>query len=82
LRKAFTRKRPYRCRSCGWRGWGVDSGPSFADAERRNAERAIAPEPPDLRASDVRPEERRGDVDLAALDAPSRSTTRDDEPSG
>jgi hypothetical protein len=35
-----------------------------------------------LRASDVRPEERRDDVDLAALDAPSRSTTRDDEPSG
>jgi hypothetical protein len=68
-RKKLTGKRPFRCMACGWRGWAVDVGPTFSDAERKAAERAIAPEPPNLQASFLaREPERSPDVNLQALD--------------
>jgi len=24
LRREFTEKRPFRCKACGWRGWGIE----------------------------------------------------------
>jgi hypothetical protein len=79
-RKAITGKRPFRCRSCGWRGWGVDSGPIFAEADCEAAARAVAPEPPDLTATALRREERHSDLDVTALDTPSHSRTSEEEP--
>ena len=70
MRKEITSKRPYRCTSCGWRGWGEESGPRFSDAEIEIAESVLASEPPDLKASNLARSERRRqeDVDLGALD--------------
>jgi hypothetical protein len=48
-RKEITEKRPFRCQGCGWRGWGVDSGPRPGEVERRVTPRFLAPEPPNLR---------------------------------
>jgi hypothetical protein len=68
-RKDITGKRPYRCRACGWRGWAIDSGPKFGDIEKELAERALAPEPPNLKGIVLSREESRGtDVSLAELD--------------
>jgi hypothetical protein len=69
-RQRVTGKRPYRCRSCSWRGWGVDRGTPPADDE------VVMPEPPNLVAIGLARRDRRQDVDLAALDA---STRHDDE---
>lgn len=30
LRRDFSRNRPYRCESCGWRGWGPETDPQFS----------------------------------------------------
>src|SRR5919202_4503356 len=46
-RKEITRKRPFRCRRCGWRGWAVDLGPTFS-RRMRAAARALATHPPNL----------------------------------
>ena len=68
-RKNVTGKRTFRCRACGWRGWGYDSGPVFSDAEREAAERALAPEPPNLKDTALsRVESVRKDIALAELD--------------
>ena len=69
-RKEITGKRPFRCRACGWRGWGLDSGPTFGESEKELAARALAPEPPNLKDTVLsRDESRRTDVSLADLDA-------------
>ena len=77
-RKSITGKRPFRCRACKWRGWGVDPGPVFTQAEIDQATRAIAPEPPNLKGTvlastrSVAPQ-----IDLNALDRTVGA--RDDE---
>ena len=71
-RKEITGKRPFRCGICGWRGWRPDVGPRFPDEARKLAERAMAPEPPNLTNTVLAAEPRRWDeVDLHALDLPA-----------
>jgi O-antigen ligase len=67
FRKQLTTKRLFRCRACGWRGWGVDTGPSFSDADRRLAERALAPEPLNLTGTEL-DRRRARDLDVESLD--------------
>ena len=68
-RKRLTGKRPFRCRACKWRGWGVDPGPTFTDAEIERAARAIAPEPPNLKGTVLAsPRSVAPHLDLNALD--------------
>lgn len=68
-RKEITGKRPYRCHACGWRGWGADMGPKFGDRERELAERALAPEPPNLKGTGLaRGEHEPNALDLNRLD--------------
>jgi predicted RNA-binding Zn-ribbon protein involved in translation (DUF1610 family) len=69
LRKEVTGKRPYRCHECGWRGWSIDLGPKFGDDELEVASRALAPDPPNLKGTDLARDERRDFVDLNQLDA-------------
>lgn len=47
-RKEVTGKRPFRCLACAWRGWGIESPPTFSEAEIRLALEVIAPGPPTL----------------------------------
>jgi hypothetical protein len=69
-RKQITGKRLFRCAACGWRGWGIDGGPWFGDAEREAAERASAPAAPNLQGTLLAPEAKRtAEVDLKALDS-------------
>jgi hypothetical protein len=69
-RKQITGKRLFRCGACRWRGWGIDEGPRFADAEREAAERAVAPDAPNLVGTLLAPEpKRRAEVNLKALDS-------------
>ena len=68
-RKEITGRRPFRCPTCGWRGWGFDSGPVYSDAAREAAERALAPDPPNLKFTALsRVESVRKDIALAELD--------------
>jgi hypothetical protein len=67
-RKNFTGKRPFRCRACTWRGWAVDPGPIFTEAEIERATRAIAPEPPNLRGTPLMPRAFAATLDLDMLD--------------
>jgi predicted RNA-binding Zn-ribbon protein involved in translation (DUF1610 family) len=70
LRKAVTGKRPYRCRACGWRGWGVDDGPRLNDPQSEFASRAEAPTPANLQGTALaRDDHRLPDINLDALDA-------------
>ena len=57
-RKETTGKRPYRCHACSWRGWGVDLGPRFTALEKEIAERAMAPEPPNLKGTPLMRDDR------------------------
>lgn len=59
-RQQITGKRPYRCRDCGWRGWGPDIGPRF---EGKNIERALSAMTP-------------GSPNLEQLDAPAEPPNR------
>jgi hypothetical protein len=75
-RKLITRRLPFRCSACTWRGWGKESGPKFSDAERKLAENALAPAPPNLQRANLKknnlPESdlrRQQTLDLKALDA-------------
>jgi hypothetical protein len=69
LRKEITGKRPFRCSACRWRGWGVDSGPTFTAQELAIASGALAPAPPNLTGAGFgRDERRRATLDLARLD--------------
>ena len=54
-RKKITGRRPFRCRACGWRGWGVDFGQTFGERNLKDA---------DL----LHDERRRRDINLNALD--------------
>ena len=68
-RRQITGKRLFRCAACRWRGWGIDDGPTFGDAEREAAERALAPAAPNLRGTLLAPEPKRpAEVNLKALD--------------
>jgi hypothetical protein len=49
IRRQWTGKRPYRCHTCQWRGWGVETEPRFPLDEQMLAAQAIAAEPIDLR---------------------------------
>jgi hypothetical protein len=62
-RQRVTGKRPYRCRVCHWRGWGVDRG------GRRIVGEADEREPPSLDSISLPGRDLAPDVDLAALDA-------------
>lgn len=80
-RKAVTGKRAFRCNACGWRGWGVDEGPTFAEVERAIAERARVPEPPNLgRAGLARDVAKHRDVRAADLDAALLTLDDDTKP--
>jgi len=35
-------KRPFRCRACGWRGWGVDDRNNFSEQEMDRAAEVVA----------------------------------------
>ncbi len=73
-RKEITGKRPYRCQACGWRGWGPDMGPKFDDVEREMAERALAPDPPNLKAAGFgREEQKDKEIKLKELDGNDRA---------
>ena len=61
-RQRVTGKRPYRCRKCNWRGWGVDLG------VLRAADGGLVPEPPNLRPMGLARDDRRTALDLEALD--------------
>ena len=66
-RKAVTGKRLFRCRACAWRGWGVDMGQTFAEAEL--ASPALAPERPHRRGTAPAPNGSGAlEIDLHALD--------------
>lgn len=69
-RKEITGKRPYRCRACGWRGWSIDYGPDFTDAEREDAARALAPPPPNLSGTALDRDSRDETLALEQLDLP------------
>ncbi|MEO8076808.1 MAG: hypothetical protein ABI818_10790 [Acidobacteriota bacterium] len=69
---------PFRCSACTWRGWGKESGPTFSATARAIAEGVLAPRPPDLRRTNLRPSNlpeselrRQQKLDLKALDARS-----------
>jgi len=69
-RKHVTGKRPYRCSECKWRGWGPNELVSSMDAfSRAAAERALAPDPPNLMASGLGPSAKRPAIDFDRLDA-------------
>jgi hypothetical protein len=69
LRCHLTAKRPYRCRICGWRNWGLNTGPRFGKKQRKAAAEAIAAAPPNLNSSQL-PEQRQPETlfDLRSLD--------------
>jgi predicted RNA-binding Zn-ribbon protein involved in translation (DUF1610 family) len=68
-RKEVTGKRPYRCKTCGWRGWGVDLGPKFDDSELKLAALAIAPEAPNLKDTALARDQQRAEMRLEELDS-------------
>lgn len=41
-------KRPFRCRSCNWRGWGAEVGPTFSERATKRSVRAMEPSRLDL----------------------------------
>jgi len=67
-RKQITGKRAYRCRGCGWRGWGVDLGQKFGDEAADLAARVMAPGPPNLKGTALARGEQPAGVDLEQLD--------------
>ena len=69
-RRAVTGRRPFRCRTCGWRGWDEDRGSSsdttLALAHRA---RAAASPPPNLAGTVFAPTTApRHDLDLHTID--------------
>ena len=80
-RKEITGKRPYRCAECGARWWAPDEGPKFSEDERATAERALAPDPPNLAGTVLaRDHAPIRDVDLAALDLHPERVPAEAEP--
>ena len=41
IRRRITTKRPHWCHSCGWRGWGEETGPTFTPEQIERASRAL-----------------------------------------
>lgn len=41
LRRRLTSKRPHLCETCGWRGWGEETGPKFTPEQIELASRAF-----------------------------------------
>jgi hypothetical protein len=76
-RKEITDNRLYRCRACGWRGWGPNRASTLTDPRALFDANAEAPVPANLQGT---PLERRSsqftDVDLDALDALEPTTDR------
>ena len=69
VRRDITGKRPFRCRACGWRGWGIDQGPRPGDVQRELAGGALAPDPSSLTGTAPgRDTRRHRGIDLAELD--------------
>jgi predicted RNA-binding Zn-ribbon protein involved in translation (DUF1610 family) len=68
-RRHITGKRLYRCPDCQWRGWALDSGPHFSDVDRTAAERALAPEPPNLQGTELARTKTAEPPDLKKLDS-------------
>lgn len=68
-RREITGKRPYRCQTCGWRGWGIDLGPRFGDGTIEFASCALAAEPPGLKGTSLSHDERLRELNLDELDA-------------
>jgi len=68
-RKEITGKRPYRCRRCAWRGWGIDVGPKLAESDLALDGGAAAPEPPNLKGTAFARDGWPRELDLEALDA-------------
>lgn len=70
-RKQITRKIPYRCRRCQWRGWRLDAGPLNSPDEIARATRVLtSDEPPNLTGTSLAREKTRHQFDLQVLDAP------------
>ena len=63
-RKAIMGKRPFRCRACGWRGWGVDDRNDFTEEEIGRAAQVVAAD-----AALARGEDSRGEFSLDVLDS-------------
>ena len=57
-------KRPFRCRACGWRGWGVDDQNNFTEQEMRHAAQVVAAD-----VALTRGEDRRLEFNLDVLDS-------------
>jgi hypothetical protein len=77
-RKEITGKRPYRCHGCNWRGWAPEIAPTFTNLEREIAERAMAPEPPNLKGTPLMRQDRYPkSVDLNKLDSPPQGRRSD-----
>ena len=74
-RKEITRKRPFRCRRCAWRGWALDDGTFRRDGA---AIRARAPEGPVLKETPFARNDKLKVVDLHRLD----TFAQDDETDG
>ena len=66
-RREITRKRPFRCRACGWRGWGADMGSKVGRDDR-----SPATEPPNLKGTALARSTWTADIDLDELDRPRR----------
>lgn len=66
----MTGKRPYRCKACAWRGWGVDVGPKFRGHDVEIATRALVTETPNFNLADtvLAREEKPEEIDLKPLD--------------
>lgn len=70
-RKEITEKRPYRCGSCGWRGWGFDTGPKASATESQFLHDQA--DPPNLKSNSLLGSgTRRQPVSLATLDVLER----------
>ena len=80
-RKAVTRKRPYRCRACGWRGWCVDLGPKFRDDAVELASRALTPEPPHPKGTPLAAGERTLEIKVEELDVLERIVAKNGDTS-
>ena len=73
-RKEITGKRPYRCRSCNWRGWMVIDLSEFDRATRRS----MAPDTPNLRGTVPARLDPVRQIDLTELDRFHGTVDKDD----
>jgi len=75
-RREISGKRMYRCRACGWRGWGPDTGPRVDEAAAEFASKALALEPPNLGNTGLIREEKQPDLNLERLDETDAASRR------